>query len=340
MLLIGFCLFLLIDFYRGISKPIKRDGEAAFTIVAGEGVKEIGDNLLAANLIESKLYFKIYVWLKGDETKFQAGEYQLDNNLSLKEIVKKFVSGESLSREKNIKLIEGWGASEMARYLEKTNLFSADNFLKEVGLPKEDYRYRKDLPQPKDYSRQFSFLEDKPKFYGLEGYLFPDTYRIYRDSTVQEVVTKILSNFDKKFDQEMRAAVARRGKTIYQAVIMASILEKEVRTAEDMSLVSDIFWRRIARGQALQSDATLSYALGDKQAAHSLDDLQLDSPYNTYKYVNLPPTPISNPGLTALRAAVYPAANQYNYFLSTKDGKTIFSKTFEEHNQNKRKYLK
>ncbi len=120
---------------------------------------------------------------------------------------------------------------------------------------------------------------------------------------------------------------------------MASIIEKEAR-GNDMEKVADIFWRRIDEGIALQSDATVNYATGKYETQPSLDDLEINSPYNTYKYRGLPAGPIGNPGLGAIRAAVYPEANDYWFFLHAKDGETIYSKNFEEHKINKAKYLR
>jgi UPF0755 protein len=122
---------------------------------------------------------------------------------------------------------------------------------------------------------------------------------------------------------------------------MASIIEKEVRSTSDMKIVSGIFWNRIKNGQALQSCATLAYVLGVNKAQYSLEDTKVDSLYNTYKYRGLPPGPIANPGLDAITAAIYPESTNYNYFLSDPaTGKTIYSKTLDEHNANKYKYLK
>jgi len=174
-----------------------------------------------------------------------------------------------------------------------------------------------------------------------EGYLFPDTYRMYRDFTADDLIKKMRSNLDRKLTGDLREAIKDSGHTTGEIIIMASILEKEVRTEADMKIVSGIFWDRLKINHALQSDATLSYVLDSGKTAHSYEETQIDSPYNTYKYPGLPPGPISNPGLKAIRAAIYPTYTDYNYFLTRPDtGETIFSKTLEEHNAAKAKYLK
>jgi UPF0755 protein len=249
--------------------------------------------------------------------------------------------------EDTIQILEGWTSREIGQYFESQGRYQSEEFLEVAGFPQVDYRTNKEMPALKDYSEQFSFLSDKPKYYGLEGYLFPDTYRIYSTSTVEEVIVKMLGNFDKKLTSQMRADIKAQEKTIYEIVTMASIIEKEApfdfKTNDDRDarLISGIFWGRLEIGQALQSDATLSYIFSDKKPQHSGKELETVSPYNTYKYRGLPPGPICNPGLWALKAAIYPLKSNYNYFLTPPDGsQVIYAKTYDEHLQNKYKYLK
>lgn len=248
--------------------------------------------------------------------------------------------------EDTIKILEGWTSQDISEYFVNQGRYQPDEFLLVAGFPRVDYRNNKKLAAPHDYSSEFSFLEDKPKYYGLEGYLFPDTYRIYATSSVQEVIVKLLSNFDKKLSPEMRAEIKRQGKTIYEIVTMASIIEKEApfdyqtNNDRDARLISGIFWGRLKIGQALQSDATLSYIFGDKEDQHSGQELEVNSPYNTYKHRGLPPGPICNPGLWAIKAAIYPLESNYNYFLTAPDTSVHYARTYEEHLQNKYKYLK
>lgn len=331
--------FLGVYFYY-INTPANKDGgEVNFMIEKGEGVNQISNNLAKAGLIKSKFFFETYAWLEKVESKFKTGSYTLSQKQDIKEITKSLISGKS-GEEQTMKILEGWTSKDVAEYLEKESIVKQDEFYDMVGHPHMDYRKSK-LPKPKDFSSEFGFLKDKPAHYGLEGFLFPDTYRIFKGASTEDVVRKMLSNFDKKLTPEMREEIERQGKTIYDVIIMASIIEKEVRTEKDMKVVAGIFWDRLKIGQAFQSDAGLSYALDDNVAAHSGKDLELDSPYNMYKYKGLPPTPISNPGLAAIKAAIYPTYTDYNYFLNKPDtGETVFSVTYEEHLRNKYKYLK
>jgi UPF0755 protein len=173
----------------------------------------------------------------------------------------------------------------------------------------------------------------------LEGYLFPDTYYFPVDVTGEEVVRIMRENFEKKISP-YKKEIEKSGKTLQEILIMASLLEKEVKTKEEKELVSGILWKRLKYGIPLQVDATITYITGKKTIKIPLEDLQIDSPYNTYKYKGLPPAPICNPGLESILAALYPKESEYWYYLSIPEGKTLFFKTLKEHNLAKAKYLK
>ncbi|MFA7663080.1 MAG: endolytic transglycosylase MltG, partial [Patescibacteria group bacterium] len=172
------------------------------------------------------------------------------------------------------------------------------------------------------------------------GYIFPDTYHITTTATAEEIMDKALSNFGNKLTPELRAEIKAQGKTIYEIITLASIVENEVAKAEDMKIVAGIFWNRLDIGMGLQSDATINYITSGKTTRPTADDLKIDSPYNTYKYRGLPPGPIANPGIASIEAVINPTKTDYLYFLTTPDKQTIFSKTFEEHVAAKNKYLK
>ncbi len=173
-----------------------------------------------------------------------------------------------------------------------------------------------------------------------EGYLFPDTYRFYKDATPEEVIQKMKENFERKLTPEIRAEILHQKHTLADGIIMASIVEEEAQTLEDKKIIAGILWKRIKERIGLQVDATLTYLLGKTSAELTESDLRLDSPYNTYKYRGLPKGPISNPGLDTILATVYPTPSSYYYYLSDKDGVMHYAKTFEEHKQNKFKYLR
>ncbi|MFA4834117.1 MAG: endolytic transglycosylase MltG [Patescibacteria group bacterium] len=343
IILIIISAFLAGVFYwRGINSAVSETGQdIQFLVSSGESVKQIGKNLAEAGLIKSEFYFKTYIRNNDLGAKLQAGEYLLNPSLSIKKIVEILTGGQAQSKERNIKIIEGWNIREISQYFEREGMFQSEELLELIGFPQVDYRNNKEMPGPKNYAASFDFLKDKPAYYSLEGYLFPDTYRIFKDATLDDIVLKMLNNFDKKLTPEMRADIKKQGKTIYEIVAMASIIEREVRSEDDMKIVSGIFWDRIKNKQALESCATLAYILGVNKPQYTTEDTKIDSPYNTYQNRGLPPGPISNPGLKAIRAAIYPEYTDYNYFLSRPDtGETVFSRTYEEHVGNKAKYLR
>jgi len=337
-----FC-FLFLGFYFFWQKtyiPLDSSSqkEVAFEIKKGQGAKEIALGLKEVGVISSPLSFRLYVFFKGYSKKLQAGHYFLSPALSLPEIVRKFVKGEIIKEK--ITIIEGWNLRDIGWYLENKGISQAEELFELVGFPSADYSKEEDLPQPKDFSQEFEFLKEKPKNISLEGYLFPDTYEIKKGERLEDIVKKMLKNFDKKLTPNLREEIKKQKKTVFEILTMASLLEKEVRTLKDKKLVSGILWKRLKAGIPLQVDATISYITGKKTTKISIEETKIDSPYNTYKYPGLPLGPICNPGIESIKAALYPEASQYWYYLSTPEGKTIFSKTLKEHNLNRIKHLK
>ncbi|HLD20378.1 MAG TPA: endolytic transglycosylase MltG [Patescibacteria group bacterium] len=304
--------------------------ENRFIIEQGEGVSVIAKRLKQAGYIESEFWFKTYIVLKGLQTKLLAGTYALEQGWSLGKIANVLSTG-PLSNERVITTIEGWEISDINDYLVTQSAVKGSEFLDIVFA---------DSGIPQSLRQVFPVLADAPANASLEGYLFPNTYRIFKDATAKDIVNRMIGEFDVVMTGDMRADIASQEKTIFEIVTMASILEREVRTPEDKKKVADLFWRRLEAGIALQADSTVNYVTNKKTPGISLDDTKIDSPYNTYKYRGLPPGPISNPGIDSLEAAVYPTKNEYWYFLSASDGTTIFSKNFEEHKRNKVKYLR
>jgi UPF0755 protein len=262
--------------------------------------------------------------------------------MSIKNIVAKISQGQVNSQEITVKLLEGWSNEKMAQYFEDEGIWQKDEWLDVVGWPQtSDRKNKQDLSE---YKEDYIFLESKPDYDSLEGYLFPDTYRIYKDSEPQDLVIKMLNNFNNKLNQEMRADIEDQDRTIHEIVTMASLVEKEAtirnNDIEEAKIISGIFWDRIARGQALQSCASLAYILGEYKTVYSTADTKIESPYNTYQNTGLPPGPVTNPGIAAIKAAIYPVYTEYNYFLSpVGSDETLFSTTYSEHLQKKAQFI-
>ncbi len=333
ILIIGF--FFLILF---MPKSLTSEEETVFNVEKGEGSREIALNLEKEGLINWAPLFRLYVLMTGVSGELQAGKYLISSSMNISMIAAKFTEGDVMKEK--ITIIEGWNLREVGFYFENQGMFQAEELWELAGFPAIDYSKVSDLPKPKDFSQNFDFLKEKPKNVGLEGYLFPDTYEIREGATLEEIVEKMLSNFDKKLTSGLKTEIARQGKTIFEIITMASLIEKEVRNKEDKELVSGILWTRLNYGIPLQVDASISYITGIQTIKISKEDTQVDSAFNTYMYRGLPLGPICSPGLESITAAIYPKDSQYLYYLSTPEGETIFSRTLEEHNIAKAKYLK
>lgn len=320
-----------------------RPGVKHVVVSSGMGSRMIGTFLKKEGVIGSKWAFVTYVSLTGQASALKPGTYEFPDTAAIPAITHDLVAGES--RERTIIIPEGWGNADIAEYFE----------LQGVASRNETVRFFKSPPagivsllEPLGGARRSS---------GTEGYLFPDTYRIFRNASLADITRKMLKNFDTKITPELREEIMRQKKTIFEIVVMASLIEKEVVSDSDRTLVSGVLYRRLASGIPLQVDATIVYiknftptpnfgvGAGESRIKNlgngrvSTEDTKINSSYNTYRYRGLPPGPIANPGLSAIRAAIYPKASPYLYYLSAPDGRTIFSRTLEEHNAAKAKYL-
>ena len=165
----------------------------------------------------------------------------------------------------------------------------------------------------------------------MEGFLFPDTYEFSSDATAEDVMKRMIDEFDHKVTPEMRKQAAAKNISIYELATMASLIEKEALYDSDLSLISQIFWKRIKINMPLQSCATIQYILGEPKEDLSVEDTKIDSPYNTYQNYGLPPGPIANAGLRSLKAVLEPADTDYLYFVADRNGNTYYTNTFDEH---------
>ena len=320
---IGIIILLILFFvFFEIYVPINPDSHEniTFTVKKGWSDDEIAINLQKLGIIRGNYFFQLYAILSLKHSELQAGEYNLSPKMSIHQIVNKMANGDVIRDE--IIILEGWDTQDIEKYLESKNICKKDYF---ISLTK------------KDYSDKFSFLKDKPKDVGLEGYLFPDTYEIGKGEKCEDVLNAMLTNFDEKLTKDLRTEMENQEQSIFNIVTMASLIEKEVRNIDDKKIVSGILWKRLAIGMPLQLDSTVNYITGKSDASVTIKDTKINSPYNTYKYPGLPKGPISNPGIESIIAAIYPVQTNYLYYLS--DGKTIFSETLEEHNAAKEKYL-
>lgn len=287
-------------------------------IAQGSSGTQIARQLYDKGLIKSPTLFKLYVKEKGLEGQMKAGRMIFQENFALPEIVETLVAGKS--EEFPVTLLEGWTALQIGEYLEEKGLTSSDNFM--ACFEQCDF--------------DFNFLPEG----SLEGYLYPDTYYVSPQSYSDEAfITRLITTLNEKLTDDDWAAINASEKDFSQIMIMASIVEREERNDAEKATVAGILWNRFDTGMGLGADATVLYALGRTSGGLSYADLQVDSPYNTRKYAGLPPTPIANPGLSSIRASLYPEETDYWYYLHGSDGKIHYGRSLEEHNANKARYL-
>ena len=313
-------LISLIVFWWQIRTPLNpTDDTKIFKVEKGDSAKVIAENLKNTGLIKSPFLFRLYVFLALSQYSLKPGEYELSSRMPIRDIGDTLVLGGV--NEVLITIPEGFNLKQIEERLVAARLAKRGEIV--------NYKFAANIPP---------ILSDKPKSASLEGYLFPDTYRFFKDASLSDVVSKMVANFDAKLPPDLRAAIAGSGRDIYEILTMASLVEKEVKSEADRKIVSGILWKRFKTGVPLQVDATLVYITGRNEIHES--DKKINSPYNTYLYRGLPKGPIANPGLSAIRTTIFPEVSPYWYYLSAKDGTTVFSKTLEEHNRNRAIYLK
>ncbi len=241
-------------------------------------------------------------------------------------------------------IIPGWNLRQVAEYLVlKGFATSTEDVYYLTGRPAKLYS----LLEMKDFDDRWwhiypldtGFHLTRPDLVSFEGYLAPETVRVFADAKLVDVLTKFVALRDSQIATKIETRTENNHRPLQQVLTMASIIEKETRHEEDRAKVADILWRRFKKGWALQVDSTVHYAVGRTGDVFTTDkERRVDSPWNTYKHAGLPPGPICNPSLESIKAALYPEKNDYWYFLSGRDGKMYYAKTLEEHNRNK-KYL-
>jgi len=284
-----------------------------FIVPKGQSLSKIGQRLVEAGLLRHPLVFRFYVEQLGVGQKIQAGSFQLSASMTPPQLITEMTKG---TADLWVTLLEGWRREEMAAALSQQELanFDADQFL--------------------------ALTKDK------EGYLFPDTYLIQRDFTTEQIISLLNNTFQKKVEKGLDADIKASGKSLKDIMIMASILQREAKGADQMKLIAGILWKRIDIGMGLNVDAALQYARGYDAVQKSwwspplTVDKERPTPYNTYQSAGLPPTPISNPGLDAIQAALHPVQTDYLYYLHDPKGKVHFAKTLDEHNANVRQFLR
>ena len=289
-------------------------------VQAGESTGQIAYRLKEQNLIRDPLAFGLYArYLKLDQ-RLRVGEYELSRNLTAAQVIDTLVRGRMVTYPFTVP--EGYTVRQIADALSSKGFVNRDRFLALVRDPRFF---------PADVPRNVKLNEP------LEGYLFPDTYRVPRQHTEEDILRMMLDRFQQVFGPEYRRRAQELGMSVHQVVTLASVIEKEA-TSRDRAEVSAVFHNRLRLGMKLDSCATVNYVLAHPRLILTYDDLTNPSPYNTYQYAGLPPGPIANPGEAAIRAALYPAAVDYLYFVAKNDHEQVFARTYEEHLANRARF--
>lgn len=333
-LLLMFFILAGIFFYRQVFVVTGEKNEKVFFEVApGESVSTLSTRLKDAQIIRNVDFFKLYLKYSGLDKNIQSGSFELVPPFTIVSVAQKFGSPESL--EQTITLIPGWDLNDLADYFEKEGIVSSSEFFVLTGTPAEFG------PWASSTFAEYSLLKSKPQNVSLEGYLAPETYRIYQNESLESVLKRLLAQREKQFTVEMLEEINRQGKTIHEILTMASVIEREVKGDTERKKVSDLFWRRVDAGWGLQADSTVHYLTERKGDVFTKQkEREIDSLYNTYKYQGLPPGPISSPSLSSILAAIYPQKNDAWYFLTTFEGEVKYGRTLDEHNANVQKYLR
>ncbi len=282
-----------------------------FVVQPGTSVSEIANNLEKEKLIRSRLVFYLLVKVNGLEKKMQYGDFRLSRQMNALQVAEELTHG---TLDVWVTVIEGMRVEEIASVVGK----------------------QLDIPE--------SVFVSAAK--AKEGFLFPDTYLVPKGASYDQIIAIFEKNFNNKVDASLRQAITDKGFSLKEAVIIASLLEREAQNLEDKQVIAGIIFNRLEIGMPLQIDATVQYALGYSVKEKSwwrknlsASDLKIDSPYNTYLYPDLPPAPISNPGLESIQAVAQAKLSDYFYYITDKKGIMHYAKTLKEHNQNISQYL-
>lgn len=300
----GYKLYIPVDGQQQVEKIIKID--------SGSSLVLISQKLYQQNLINNPFIFKTYVKLKGWEDNIQAGYYRLNSGVPIVDIVKKLAAGETATYQFTIP--EGATVEEIA-----------------VKINNKGYQINKEKFLQLAKKEKLNFLDNREQTkYNLEGFLFPETYRFSYGSSEEEIINKMLAEFKRQINP-LRDTIKRSEYSLYQIIIIASLIEAEAKVTEELTLISSVIYNRLQRKMKLQLDATIQYVLPERKARLFYSDLEVGSLYNTYHYYGLPPGPINNPGLEAIKAALNPAETDYLYYVAIGNGRHKFTKTYQQH---------
>ncbi|MFP4113987.1 MAG: endolytic transglycosylase MltG [Spirochaetota bacterium] len=302
-----------------------RSAAFVFEILPNQTLRTVSGRLVAEGLAKNAIAVELYGRVRGLDTKLQAGRYLVSPAMSPAEILQKMASGDAVFNEITITIPEGWSLNDIELHFERLGLFTKERFQQAAVMQ----------PAYHDFELLAHLQDDTI----LDGYLFPDTYRVFEDSTPESIVRRMLAGFSRRITPEILADMRAQDRTLHDVLTLASIVQEEANDTDQMRDVAGVFWNRLRDGIRLESDATVNYVLGTNKRQPTFADTAVDHPYNTYENAGLPPGPIGNPGIEAILAAIHPAEHDFYFFLHPEDGRIVMSRTFNEHLANKARYL-
>ncbi len=336
----GISIFLSISVIKignDVFAFVKPDKEITITVPEGATTDDIARILEENDVISHPFVYKLYTKFRISKRSYLTGEYEAGNH-TVNPMMNYDTLLEELSLIKTtdnsvvrITIPEGYTVKEILELFEKNGMKSAEEFNEALQEYAYDYRFMDGLSKDADLS---DYRFDSDYGYRLEGYLFPDTYDFYVEENPISVISKLLDNFQRKFNESFYDRCNELGYTVDEIITIASMIEREGNNVHDYSKISSVFHNRLknsAEYPYLDSDATVQYALGGHKSRLEAGDTSVDHPYNTYRNRGLPPGPIANPGYEAIYAALYPESTPYYYFLSRSDGVTVYSRNYDEH---------
>lgn len=355
---IGFCVAVIAILYIGLPNAVSRIGEPAseldpldrlfligylwlnistidtpagdptlqyeLEVMQGENATSVVGKLKTAGVIEDDALLRNFLQYRGYDRGIEAGKYTLHGGMTIREI--SLILQKADPQAIYFVVLEGWRREQIAEAID----------IQELSFSSTAY-----LDASQRVPNNFAYSENMPVFATLEGFLFPDTYSISPEMDAADFIERVLENFSSRITAEIIGGFERQGLDIYEGITLASIVEREAVISDERDLIASVFINRYNIGMQLEADPTVQYALGQQvegswwKAPLTFDDLDIDSPYNTYRYPGLPPGPIANPGLDSIEAVAFPAQSFYLYFRAACDGsgRHNFATTFEEHQQ-------
>jgi UPF0755 protein len=310
------------------TKPVKVE------IPIGSGVTSIGNILEEEGIVKNSTIFKYYVKFN-NESGFQAGSYDLTPSMTLNEIVNSLKTGKVMRKaEFKITIPEGLQLDQIAELIADKSPYKKEEIVDKLN----DKKWLEQLKQEYPALITDEILKKEIKR-PLEGYLYPATYPFYeKKPSLEAILMKMIAQTNEVLAQ-YEGAMADREYTAHELLTLSSLIEEEATEKADRGKISSVFYNRIEEGMPLQTDPTVLYALGKHKKRTVYKDLEVDSPYNTYKVKGLPPGPIANAGVSSIEAALEPEDTEYYYFLASANGSVYYSETLEEHNEKKAKYI-